>query len=780
MLSKQLYFFFLAVICIINCNTSIAQTVAVTGYVVEANSGEPVVFASVSLINMNEAGTYTDLNGFFRLTRPEKTDSELFLRVQYPGFKDTLIAIGASTSVLKIALSNSATLPVINVNAANQKTGYSPSIISPEVAVLRKMPVLLGEVDLLKSLTLLPGISGGIEGTANLQLRGGNSSQTSTIIDGIELYNTGHLGGFLSAIDPFGVKGITVYKGGVPARFGGRLSGVVDIDLRDGRSDKSNTELSIGTATLRAGKEGPLGKKGKYLVAGRYSYPSLLVNAFTIGSFEKEKSGDRTNASLYDAMIKTVWQEKRSRWSMLFYTSGDQGLQQDGGQDNLFLDEYQWNTTAVSLTQLQTLSSALQLESQVAYLAYGYRYNNVEKGGLQTEDPFYERLFQGSALKDLSLKSELKWFGPANLVLRGGLGVILHDFSSEAQETMNEGVERQVLDENLNNVQYNSYGQLEYDFLNNRLKSMIGLRLSGAQGTGKSLYVEPRLRLSYRPLKNVFINGGVDWNTQYVHQLTTTNSIFPSDIWILADKVFQPSRAQQTYLGLAYNRNAFTLSIEVFDKKMENLLRLKNFQQDLLAIPADWRANIATNGAGRVRGLEVYLQKKSEKLDVQVAYTLSRSERRFDEINAGNWFPFDFDRTHDGSLSLQYRLKKGWSLATIFIYQTGSAITLPVAITADYFVFGTINNARIPDYHRADVSFQRTYKSKKREGVVNTLSLGVYNLYNRDNPVDFRVEPTNATSINPQTGQVVLTEGFKVAQQNLFPFLPSINYSRRF
>jgi outer membrane receptor protein involved in Fe transport len=165
--------------------------------------------------------------------------------------------------------------------------GNSGSIVSPSVPRLKNLPALAGETDILKSLTLLPGISTGLEGTANLQIRGGNPSQTHILLDGVTLYNSNHLGGFLSSIDPYGVKNLTVYKGGIPARYGGRLSGVLDIDLREGRKDKHTEEFFIGTATLRAGREGPLGKRGSYVASGRYSYPTLILNALGIGNYKK-------------------------------------------------------------------------------------------------------------------------------------------------------------------------------------------------------------------------------------------------------------------------------------------------------------------------------------------------------------------------------------------------------------------------------------------------------------------------------------------------------------
>lgn len=307
---------------------------------------------------------------------------------------------------------------------------------------------------------------------------------------------------------------------------------------------------------------------------------------------------------------------------------------------------------------------------------------------------------------------------------------------------------------------------------------MVGVRFSGLSGLDASFNYEPRFRASYQFIPNVFLNIGYDRNAQYIHQLTTNNAIFPSDIWILADQDFSPSTSQQIYGGLALEafQGSAILSVELFSKEMDELITLRDFSVDLFSLPADWRTTVATGGEGRVQGFEASLQKTNGRLTGWLAYTLSASERRYNEINDGQWFPYTFDRTHDVAITLQYVLTNGWSCSTNFIYQTGSTVTFPVAATAEYFIFADINNARLPPYHRLDISFSRSFKGKKKKHVNHTISLGIFNVYNRRNPIDFRLEPTSRTGVNPTTGQTVLVDGFNVRQRAIFPIIPSISY----
>lgn len=784
----MIYRIIIAVLLLLAAEASCsAQSKAVSGLVLDGLTSEPVVYAGVGLAGTTK-GVFTDEEGYFylELTATEfSSKDELTLRVQHLSYPDTLLKYKFSeleSEPLRIILVSDLLLPTVDVRASARRNGLSGSVVTPDVEALKRVPALLGETDVLKALTLLPGISTGLEGTANLQIRGGNPSQTNVLIDGVSLYNTGHFGGFLSSIDPYGVKAITVYKGGIPARFGGRLSGVLDIDIRDGRKKDQRSEISVGTATLRAGTEGHIGEKGKYLATGRFSYPSLIVNAFRIGNFKKGEKGNKTVASMYDTMLKTTWDLNKGKLNTLLFVSGDYGTLQNQSGFTLFVDEYNWRTTVAASTYERLLSPDLNWKSSVSASSYRYGYSSSTKEGTQTDMPVTDKLEQQSKLSDLNLATELKWYLSSRLSTAGGITVTNHHFRNTASESQNGDDLEAILDDEDSGLEYAAFGQLDYLSLNSRLKIMTGLRVSGLKGAGKAFNLEPRASVSLGLTEWFFLNAGFDQNTQFVHQLTTSNSILPSDVWILANDQFVPSRASQVYAGFALGTNDgnLTFSTEVFTKKMQRLITLRDRSRDLFSIPTGWRETISPNGEGEVQGLESYLKYTGRRLSGWVAYTYSSSNRRYGEINEGKWFPYTYDRTHDGSITLQYKMNKGWTIGSTFIYQTGHAVTFPVAAGADYFIFKDVNNARIPDYHRLDFNASRTFPGRKNPNTLHTIVLGVYNFYNRANPIDFRLQPTSRRGIEPVTGQTVLVDGFQLRQRSLFPIVPSISYKWEF
>lgn len=766
--------------------TAQPASVLVAGRVYDATSREPIAYAGVQA---GDRFTYTDERGRFELyVAPPADGARLPLSITYLGYADTTLIITPrpGTGELRIPLRANAVLPTVEVKAPRSLYGYGSSILTPEISKLAAAPVLAGETDLLKSLVLLPGISTGLEGTASLQLRGGNPSQTHTLLDGNVLYNASHLGGFLSGVDPYGVKGITVYKGGVPARFGGRLSGVVDIQLRDGRRDRHDREFFLGTATARAGFEGPLGENGSYLVSGRFGYPTLLNNLLRVGQYERQVRGSHTTLNIHDGLAKATWYGERSRLSLHAFFSGDDGLFQSEFGFSLFAEDYHWSTVALGASHEYRLGDAWRWTNRVNLSRYRYRFDYFEENNRQTEVSETQNTIQDAALRDLNLRSALQWRPGNALSFETGVEAIRHRFSTEVEARYRNGATESQLRraEAAGAWQAAAYAQARYTAGEaDRLTVDAGLRGVSFSGLAEApLYWEPRARLSYRLLRGVYFNAGYDRHTQFVHQLTTELTLLPSDIWVLSDdNGLGASRSRQFSAGFGgrLDRARINWSVEAYRKSMDGLLTLRNRSNDLLAVSEDWRERIALDGEGRVAGLEFYLEREGERLSGWLAYTLSRSERRFPIINQGDWYPFTFDRTHDISLTGQYRWNDTWTLGATFVYQTGNAITLPVAATARYFIFEGVNNARTPAYHRLDLSLTKNWAGRKNPHRLHALVFSVYNAYNRANPVTFRVEPSNEVSIDPDTGQEVVGP-YKVIQSALFPFLPAVSYRLRF
>ena len=754
----------------------------------ETSSLEPVVYASVVL--NDQTIEYTDARGRVSLVIPDtlSDDAELRISVSHIAYRDTSFTVLVSEQMgrlINVNLVADATLPTIDVRARTIQNGYSTSQLTPSIEKLRKAPALLGETDYLKALTLLPGISTGLEGTANIQIRGGNPSQTHLILDGITLYNVGHLGGFLSSLDPFSVKGITVYKGGVPSRFGGRLSGVLDVELLRGRRDSSRSEISIGTATVRYGIQGPLGGDGSIVASGRFSYPSALVNLSQASSFERNEQGDKTNVAIGDAVVKGFWDFGNQDLSALVYLSGDDGIVQsssDGGQRITLTDDYNWGTSALALTYRRYFSYATTLKLNSTFSNYNYGYTFTRSSG-ESNDRQREITEQDSGIRDITWSADLKHRLSNQFFLTAGVQAIRHRFVTSIDLTR-ENVLTTLVEEQRTLIEAATYVGGELEAFNGRLTLRGGARISGSNSTGSILRPEPRVSASLRVLPNVYFNAGYDRQTQYLHQLTTDLALLPNAIWIPADEQFTRSSSDQIYSGFAgrLEKLGVDWSLEVFHKELSDLVTLKNRSLDIFAIPERWRESIAGGGNGRVQGLEVFLNKTSGKFDFWVAYTLSNSSRRYAEINDGEWFPYTFDRTHDASITCNLALSNGWSLSSALLAQTGQAVTLPVAATSNFFVYEGVNNARVPAYHRLDLVLRKTYRGRKNPARLNTLTFSLYNAYNRANPIDFRLVPNTfpGFTTDPDTGQPVLLNANVVEQFALFPIVPGVAYSVSF
>ena len=352
-----------------------AQTL--TGRILDGTTKEVLPYATVSLLKAQQS-TYTNERGEFTLVAIDLSDSDS-LEIAYVGYSRTRVpAIPYANELFKyILLQGSVDLPTVEVRVPIDYVGNSSSILSPRISELESLPSLFGENDPLKGLAFLPGISTGLEGTAGVHIRGGNANQTDLLIDGVRVYNINHIGGFISAVPSYGVKDITVYKGGAPARFGGRLSGVLDISLRDGRKDKHTQELTLGTALVRLGAEGPIGKRSSYIVHGRLGYPTLLYSLFSAGGYTKGEQGSHQNFSLADFYAKYSYRYEGWDVSLSTFQSGDWGFDQDAFSNLLLLDEFAWANSTYALNLRRRLTTKTEILTTLSYLDYRYDYTNL-------------------------------------------------------------------------------------------------------------------------------------------------------------------------------------------------------------------------------------------------------------------------------------------------------------------------------------------------------------------------------------------------------------------
>jgi len=768
-------YLYLSLLFFLISTPAIGQNIRVR--VVAAVSREHLPYATVSLNDQN--AFYTDEDGYFSFPLVDPSDS---LQIAYVGYQTARLRAGdlALDRLNMVIMYSQSDLPTVEVTTPRAVFNRSLSIMSPELEALERVPLLAGESDPLKALQLLPGVSGSTEGSAGLSIRGGNVSQTHLIVDGNAIYNANHIGGFLSSLPSFGIKRIDVYKGGMPARFGGRLSGVVDVQLRDGRRDGDRHEFVVGTGLMRAGTEGPLGKKWTYLATGRIAYPNLIDRLITSGGVEKGVRGSQEVFSMQDAVGKLTYRSDRFQTSTSVFASGDNGFgQNDLRQNRFFFDEFNWSNFSLAQQFRFDLQPALILKGALQYNRYAYNYQNKEV----RSDPTRQRVNTGSIgarLNDPGARLRLDYQPSPKFFISGGVHVLGHDFRHRQSERIEtRAVNRDTLDLSQRSVELSSFAQIRADLFDRHLTIDAGIRNSRLLNS-RFNYLEPRIRLGYNFGPAFSLNAGLDYSTQYLHQVAADVTIFPNDLWLIASNTYQPSRSRQFFVGAAtyIKRWNTSFSVEAYTKEMTGLTEANPFKSNAETGPANFLSNLISNGRGRTRGVEFYVERQSEKLSLSVSYTLAASERKYASLNEGQWFPFTFDRRHDIAINAGYQLARGWYFTGTFVYQSGRTVTVPVLTSPLFNVFGTVNNGRFPPFHRLNLGFEKKWSGHKHKNHQHSLTLSVYNAYNRANPYDVFFFPSTATQIDPVTGEQIVRSTVDVGTRGLFPFIPGISYKR--
>ena len=749
------------------------------GRVIDAQSGESLVFATVSNKTGSQA-TATDEEGYFLISLVGQTIDTLM--ISYVGYRRQAVSVDDFNHLPKpytIQLVALANLPTVEVVAPTDYEGASSSVLSPSITDMNRVPTLAGEADPLKALAALPGVSIGFEGSSSLQLRGGNDNQTNLVIDGVQLFNVNHIGGYLSAVPNFGLKSATVYKGGVPGRFGGRLSGTVDLRYRYGRNDKIVREHTIGTGLIRTGIEGPIGKRSTFLVSGRLAYPTLIATASKGSNFKKREFGKNVHFFIGDFLAKYRTTYRDWQMGVMTYISGDTGYDQFESTATLSLDEYNWSNQAYAINARRYFSSRLEVSTQLSYLGYRQRFSSYSRNLFdeQTEILNYEDRL---SYNRVNLSGELRLYPDPNLSLTSGLeasiGFNRGRRTENIRDAINGGVDQQA-------ISVSSFIQANWTPDGDRLKVMAALRSDVFIADANYQVLQPRIRGTYRFAKSVYLNFGLDRNAQFENQLRTIVSLFPSATFLLANDRIQPAISEQVYAGFGgtFGESDIVWSVEVFAKQMNGLLRIRPGRESAFTLFQNIdETNYAFDGMGEAQGLELYLRKSTGRWHYSMAYTLSKSERTYPNLNEGRTYPFTFDRRHDVNLQSSYQLNKKWLLSASWVYQTGVAVTTPVLSTAQFDIYRGINNSRYPPFHRLNINMQRIWAAKKKVGKMHSLTFSIYNAYARRNPYFITVRPVQEFVIDPQTGLQRLVAKQEISTRSLFGLLPGLSYRVNF
>ena len=770
------------------------------GYVEDGVTGERLIGATVLDRDVG-IGTTSNAYGFFAYGYAGDT---LRVTVSYVGYAplDTVI-VGPPAGETVVALAAAATLATAEVSAATQSARpderVQMSAVDIPVAQIKRAPVLLGETDVLKAMQLLPGVAGGTEGTAGLYVRGGSPDQNLVLLDGVPVYNVSHVLGLFSVFNADALGSVTLTKGGFPARYGGRLSSVVEVNLRDGNAERWRGEGAVGLLMSRLTLDGPVGDRTRVLVSGRRSYLDLVAKPFVALANRLNADGERVRPRqhFYDLNLKVRHTlDDRNALYASGYLGGDVfGSRVDAAGDSTDYSRFdggtRWGNRIASLRWAREVGRRAFANLTASYSRYEIGFDNAyeELDGADFER--YESVYR-SGIEDWALRYDLALAPDPRHAVRVGAGATHHTYRPGATQLAYESPEVESLDTVLGRdptrgVEAYAYVEDEWR-LSPKLAVNAGVHASGFAAEGRTYgSVQPRLALRYRTDGGLAYKASFATMAQYVNLLSSEALSLPTDLWVPATARIRPQRAWQAAAGVARTwRDAYELSAEAFYKEMDGVVSYRPGASFAGFRPGDSWEDLVVQGEGRVYGVELFAQRKLGRTTGWVGYTLSWNDRRFAEIAAGERFPFRYDRRHDVSVLASHRVNERVTLSGAWTYATGNAYTLPrYSVATDYRRltqpgYGSgwdprrleqatgKNDYRMSASHRLDLSVSLT--KRKRWGE-RTIVWGVYNAYWHRNPV--YVAPADREGPGGQERRVYV-------EYSLLPLIPSFSYQFTF
>ena len=771
--------------------------VTVSGYMTDAASGESLISATL-LDRISGQGAVTNNYGFYTLTLPA---GEVSLEYSYTGYetvvkefrltRDTVIHVGLTFSPEMLSGAT--------VTASRSEIGVrgtQMSAIEIPVNQIRRVPALAGEVDVIKAIQLLPGVQSGTEGSAGLYVRGGGPDENLLLLDGVPIYNVNHMMGFFSVFNADAIKNVTLYKGSFPARFGSRLSSIVDVRMKDGNDQAWHGSASLGLLSAKVNVEGPIVKgKTTFNVSARRTYYDVLAQPLiALYMRNNRENGDQATGGYYFYDLNAKLTHTFSNRDKLYasYYMGDDRVyarlnMSDGSTDTRLNLGWNWGNIVGSLRWNHVFGPRLFVNTTVNYTQYRHLLditgNERYQGGANTDFT----LGYNSLINDLSAAADFEFNPVPEHDIRFG-GTFIHHtfkpsvttvrFSESAQK--DAAIDTTFGDRNLFTNEAALYAEDNWS-ITPWLKVNLGLRYSLYATSGRTYHsLEPRVSLRALFTDDFSFKASYSEMSQAVHLLSNSNISLPTDLWVPSTDRIEPMRSKQAAAGLFYSLGVVDLSLEGYYKHMDNVLEYRD-GASFFGSTTGWEDKVAM-GKGWAYGVEFLVQKKTGRLTGWIGYTWSKTMRQFDReghvINFGKPFPAKYDRRHDLSITAAYELTKKIDLAATFVYGTGVCGSLALqTIQAmpgydrqfDYYMLADTfpvdylegrNNYRMPSYQRLDlgVNFKRTF----RNGHHRTISLSVFNAYNRNNPF------------------LVYRDGKQLVQLSIFPIMPSLSYTYEF
>ncbi len=790
------------------------QNFTIHGYISDSQSSERLINAAVYQPN-DFKGTTSNNFGFYSITLP---GGHVELAASYMGYETQLFAFNlkADTSINIEMLPTSDQLDEITVygNHVNKVDDTQMSMVEIPLQKMKKVPVIFGEADVLKVIQLLPGVQAGVEGTSGIYVRGGGPDQNLFLLDGVPVYNPSHLLGIFSAFNPEALKSVKLYKGAFPARYGGRLSSVLDISMKDGNMKELKGDFSIGLIASKFTLEGPIKTdKTSFMLSARRSYADVLAKpAIAIANkVENMKIGAGAYFHDFNLKLNHIFSE-RSRLYLSGYHGKDHGRVSDesynmwsstDGHKNATTQwitsfNIDWGNSIASMRWNYMLTPKLFSNTTATFSHYFFDTGmNDVTNYLKTNQRSEESFLYHSAIRDLAAKIDFDYSPAANHAVKFGLHYTNHYFTpgytQVYQSDYNNAakIDTSYGNYNINTNELQLY--IEDDFeISPRLKINAGVNLAAFYTDNEPfLYPQPRVSARFKGGRNWSVKASYSRMAQFVHLLYNSGVNLPTDIWVPATKTYTPPVSDQYAMGTNINLNkGLSLSFEGFYKTMHNLIEYKE-GASFMSGSTSWEDKV-DKGNGRAYGAEFLLEKTTGNTTGWIGYTWSKSERQFPNINFGKVFPAKYDRRHDISIVFTHRFSDRFDIGGSWIFSTGNTTTLsfshyPKAYIdyEEYFLseekishYKGRNNYRLPAQHRLDVG-ANFHKEKKRG--IRTWSISVYNAYNQMNPfaLYWKYDYSQPYVISTPN---LYTESYKkrLAKVSILPIVPTVTYSFKF
>jgi len=760
----------------------------ISGYLRDSLSRETLIGASI-ITKESGKGAGSNQYGFYSITLPE---GQYRFVASYLGYYpvEKVVNLRSDLEIDFSLLSKTSLSQEIIVSSkkrdANVKNAQMGQI-DLSMNRMRSVPVIFGELDPLKTLQLFPGVSNAGEGNSGLYVRGGGPDQNLILLDDAVVYNTGHLFGFFSVFNGDAIKNTTLIKGGMPAQYGGRLSSVLDVSMKDGSMQAFQAEGGIGSISSRLSLQGPLKKdKASFMVSGRRTYIDALVKPFI------SKSSQFYGSGYYFYDLNTKFNYRFSNKDRL-YISGYFGRDvfDFNNRQRQFGVKIPWGNATMTARWNHVFSKKLFMNTTLVYNDYDFAL-----GASQNNFNFS----LNSGIRDYSFKSDLDHYLNTSHKLKYGVQYTYHRFSPSVVSGAQDSI---VFNPNNSSLKYALesalYVQDDWD-ISEKFKINYGLRWSGFQQIGPlttytsdvngnrldsiqynkgdpiKFYhgIEPRATVRYTLDEETSLKASLTRNRQYIHLVSNSGTTLPTDVWVPSTFRVKPQLSWQYSAGVFknFNDNMFETSVEIYYKSMQNQIEYKEGYTPSIKDPEEE----FVFGKGWSYGAEFFVNKAKGRLTGWIGYTLAWSWRKFADLNNGNKYPAKFDRRHDLSVVGIYELNPKWKLSAVFVYATGNATSLPEKF---YLVegvltqqFSSINQYRLAAYHRLDLSATYTPVPKKEKKVKSSWSFSVYNTYSRQNPYFLYFDQSGSAFAG--------TLSVQAKQVSLFPVLPSVTYNFKF